>query len=314
LRLRELQGALEETLFVGQAFKLGVFNQLYREPGTADELARSMGFDRRATWVMLEALVEMGYTSKKGEEYSVPDEIVSRLVEEGGDEYEGDFWKFLLYLVNPWRTLSHVLTHGEPDPTSYSELDMKDFIRGMDSPWKKKIAPEVVNVCLEYSPNATTVADIGGAPGTLAREFSRKNIHTIIYDLPESLEVMEKELSGITNVSLQKGDATVSLPEGPYDIAFLGNICHGQSPEDNQKIITMCHQNLDDNGIIAIFDNIRGESYLGATLALHMLTQSKRGNIYTRDEYIQWLDTAGFRDVEVRSLSDPAWQVIIAFK
>ena len=76
----------------------------------------------------------------------------------------------------------------------------------------------------------------------------------------------------------------------------------------------MCHQNLDDNGIIAIFDNIRGESYLGATLALHMLTQSKRGNIYTRNEYIQWLDTAGFRDVEVRSLSDPAWQVIIAFK
>jgi len=314
LRLRELQSALEETIFVGQAFKLGIFDQLNNEPCTSDDLASGMGFDKRATWVLLEALVEMKYLQKDGDAYTVPADVLRRLVEKDGPEYEGDFWKFLLYLVNPWRTLPHVLTHGEPDTASYRELDMKDFIRGMDSPWKKKIAPEVVDVCLAHCENAKTVADIGGAPGTIAREFSRRNVHTIIYDLPESLEVMEEELSGIDNVSLVKGDATESLPGGPYDIAFLGNICHGQSPEDNQKIIDMCYRELAGNGIVAIFDNIRGESSLGATLALHMLTQSKRGNIYTRDEYLEWLHKTGFRDIRVRSLSDPAWQMIIGYK
>ena len=106
----------------------------------------------------------------------------------------------------------------------------------------------------------------------------------------------------------------MALPKSHVDIAFLGNLCHGQSPEDNQKIISMCHEILNKDGIIAIFDNLRDESYLGATLALHMLTQSKKGNIYSREEYFTWLQQAGFKMPKVYQLSDRAWQLIIAKK
>lgn len=67
-------------------------------------------------------------------------------------------------------------------------------------------------------------------------------------------------------------------------------------------------------GIIVIFDNIRGESYLGARLAMHMITQSPGGNVYTRDEYFGWLAAAGFQSPAVEHLSDRAWQLIIARK
>ena len=76
----------------------------------------------------------------------------------------------------------------------------------------------------------------------------------------------------------------------------------------------MCHHQLNDDGIIVIFDNLRGESYLGATLALHMITQSPKGDVYSRDEYYKWLENVGFRDLMVKQISDPAWQIIIGYK
>lgn len=314
LTLREIQTVIEEFIFVGQAHKLGLFRELYAKPDTPAGLALRMSFDKRAVWVLLEALAEMGYLKRDNENFSVPDEVYDRLIDEDGENYEGDFWQFLLYLVNPWRTLPHVLKHGEPDKSSYKDFSMQDFIKGMDSPWKKRIAPRVVDLCLRLCADAKVVIDIGGAPGTIARAFAARGIKTLIYDLPESLEVLGKKLSKLENIEIQSGDATKTLPAGVYDIAFLGNLCHGQSPEDNEKIIKMAYERLRDRGIIVIFDNLRGESYLGATLALHMITQSSRGNVYSRKEYIDWLEDADFKNIIVENLSDPAWQMVIGYK
>jgi precorrin-6B methylase 2 len=273
-----------------------------------------MGFEMRSVWILLEALVEMGYLAKNNDIYSVPKEIYERLVDESGDNYEGDFWQFLLYLVNPWRTLPHVLKHGKPDKSSYTGFSVHDFIKGMDSPWKKKIALEIVDICLKYLPVAKNAIDIGGAPGTIARAFASRNVHTLIFDLEECLAVMKDELSKIKNIDILSGDATKALPAGKFDIAFLGNLCHGQSPEDNAKIIKMCRDILTDSGIIVIFDNLRNESYLGAALALHMITQSPKGDIYSREQYFEWLEKAGFSDLKVDQLSDKAWQIVIGRK
>ncbi len=314
MELRELQHALEEIIFVGQAHKLGIFRELHTKSDTPDGLAKRMNFDRRVTWVLLEALVEMKYLDKRGSRYTVQDDVYKRLVDEGNVDYEGDFWQFLLYLINPWMTLPYVLKHGEPDQSSYKDFSIEDFVRAMDSPWKKRLAPEIVDICLRYCPGAEIAMDIGGAPGTIAREFSCRGIKTIIYDLPESVDVMYRELSLVGDIEILKGDATESLPDRICDIAFLGNLCHGQSPEDNEKIVKMCYNQLRDGGILVIFDNIRNESYLGARLALHMITQSPRGNVYTREEYYKWIEDAGFRNIESEVLSDRSWQLVIAYR
>lgn len=305
---------MEETIFVGIAHRLGVLAELARVPDSAEGLARRMDFDARVTRVLLEALVEMGYCTVSGGAYAVTDDARERLVNAGGPGYEGDFWNFLLYLINPWRSLPYVLKNGKPDLASYEGFSMVDFIKGMDSPWKKQVAPEIVDLCLERCPHAKVAADIGGAPGTVARLFALHDVRTIVYDLPEAIAVMRDELTGLPGIELAEGDATKSLPAGTYDIAFLGNLCHGQSPSDNAGIIRMCHKHIADHGIIVIFDNLRGESYLGATLALHMVTQSPLGDIYSREEYTGWLNDAGFTDITVIPLSDPAWQLVIGNK
>ena len=314
MNIRELQSSLEEFIFVGQAHRLGLFDAVSEKPDTAEGLAGRMGFDLRATVALLDALVEMKYLRKSGARYSVTPAARRRLVDRDGREYEGDFWSFLMYLVNPWRTLPHVMRHGAPDKGSYAGFSMDDFIRGMDSPWKKKIAPEVVRLCLELRPGAKSVADIGGAPGTIARGFARRRISTLIYDLKESNDVMRDELSAVANLRVEDGDATKSLPPGPFDIVFLGNLCHGQSPEDNARILRMSHERLSEGGMVAVFDNLKGEDRRSATLALHMITQSPRGNVYTRAEYLGWLREAGFKKLRVRKLSDRAWSLIVGFR
>ncbi len=312
--IRELQRAVEEVIFVAQAHRLGIFDWFHQHPSSAEELAQQKGFDARVTRVLCEALMEMGYLERAGIAYAPSAECVSRLIDREGDLYEGDFWQFLYYLINPWRTLEHVLCTGSPDESSYQGFNMEHFIRGMDSPWKKRIAPEIVNLCLQHCPHARVVVDIGGAPGTIARRFASRGLSTIIFDLPESMAVMKKELEYLPNITIEVGDATKTLPDGTYDIAFLGNLCHGQSPDDNARIIARCFEHLNNEGIIAIFDNIRGESTCGATLALHMITQSRGGNVYSREEYTAWLTSASFCDITVLQLSDPAWQLIIAKK
>jgi SAM-dependent methyltransferase len=314
MKVRELQKALEEFIFVGQSHKIGIFSGLYDKPDTADGLALRMGFDKRAAFILLEALVEMGYLKKQNGKYTVPAQVFKRLVDSSGKDYEGDFWQFLIYLMNPWKTLPYVLKYGKPDKSSYKDFNMDDFIRGMDSPWKKQIAGEIAELCLGFHKGAKTAADIGGAPGTIAREFARRGIKTVIFDLPESMRVMGKELSKIPNIKISEGDATKALPEDTFDIAFLGNLCHGQSPEDNLHIITMCYELLNPGGIIVVFDNLRGENPGSAALALHMLTQSPLGDIYTREKYFEWLKAAGFKGLRVKRLSDPAWSLVLAFK
>ncbi|MBN2159544.1 MAG: hypothetical protein JW807_09120 [Spirochaetes bacterium] len=314
MHIRDLQHAVEETIFVGIAHRLGVFSELHRKPDTAGALAGRMGFDARVTRVLLEALVEMGYCAVSDGIYSVTDDALIRLVDADGPEYEGDFWNFLLYLINPWRSLPYVLKNARPDIASYEGISMHDFIMGMDSPWKKKIAPEIAELCLEQYPGAKTIADIGGAPGTIAREFARRGLRTIVFDLPEAIAVTRDTLSLLPGIELCEGDATKSLPPGAYDIAFLGNLCHGQSPDDNASIIRICYERLNEGGIIAVFDNLRNESYLGATLALHMVTQSPLGDIYSREEYFTWMKRAGFKDLRVTQLSDPAWQLVFGRK
>ncbi len=314
VEIRKLQEALEEFIFIGQAHRLGDFDQLKVKEDTARGLAERMSFNERTTQVLLEALVELEYLIKKGDVYFLPEETESRLVDKKGPGSEGDFWQFLYYLVDPWRTLEHVLREGEPDMASYKNFSFEDFIRGMDSPWKKRLAPEIVDVCFDHRADPKTVADIGGAPGTMAREFASRGCETIVFDLADCLKVTREELSSVENITVVEGDATESLPGKKLDIAFLGNICHGQSPEDNQKIISMCYEALNPGGIIVIFENIRGYSYLGARLALHMITQSSLGDIYTLEEYTEWMKKAGFPEPLMQSLSEKAWHLLIAEK
>ena len=314
MEIRDMQEAAEELIFVGMTYRMGIFDDLYRQPETVDGLASRRGYDRRVTWTLLEALVEMNYLERKGDMYHVPADVVPRLIDRSSEAFEGDFWSFLLYLMNPWKTLPYVLEHGEPDINSYAELSLRDFIRGMNSPWKKSLAPEIVDHCLCRCKNAGVVADIGGAPGTIARAFAARGLRAIIFDLPDCVDVMSDELSGVEGLELLRGDATKTLPDGPWDIAFLGNICHGQSPEDNERIIRGCYERLNPGGIVVIFDNLRGEGYHSARLALHMITQSRAGDIYSREQYLSWVRGAGFGNAEVIPLSDHAWHLVFGTK
>ncbi len=110
------------------------------------------------------------------------------------------------------------------------------------------------------------------------------------------------------------GDATKAFPSGVFDIVFLGNLCHGQSPADNAKMFRMARERLSNGGMIAVFDNLKGEDNRSATLALHMITQSPLGNVYTRAEYLGWLKDAGFKKLRVVKLTDPAWELVVGYR
>ena len=56
MELRALQEALEEFIFVAQAHTLGVIERLHREPMSAGELARAMGYVPSASHVTIKSV------------------------------------------------------------------------------------------------------------------------------------------------------------------------------------------------------------------------------------------------------------------
>ena len=56
------------------------------------------------------------------------------------------------------------------------------------------------------------------------------------------------------DVALAGGDFTESLPPGPFDLAYLGNVLHIYGPQTNADVTRRVYQILNPGGTIAIQD------------------------------------------------------------
>jgi hypothetical protein len=96
---------------------------------------------------------------------------------------------------------------------------------------------------------------------------------------------------------------------GRYDVVFLSNIIHGESFEENQKLVGKLAGNLADGGRIIIKDHIldetRADPPVGAIFALLMLLTTRSGRCFSFDEVKSWLDGAGLSKVARVDLPPP---------
>ena len=53
-----------------------------------------------------------------------------------------------------------------------------------------------------------------------------------VFDLPEVIQLMKERLAA-ADISAVGGDFNESLPEGPFDAAYLGSVSHIYGPEEN---------------------------------------------------------------------------------
>lgn len=301
------------------ANKLDLFTRLSGKPLRDEEIARALKTDLRATRILLNALVALGFLTKRDELYSnAPhsEEFLTR----GRPYYIGDILRHHLTLYRRWLHLSEVLQSGRPvergSAAERSEEETRDFILGMAN--NARIAAQKLALSLDLR-GEQRLLDVGGGPGTYAIAFAQRNprLTAVVFDLPNVLKITREQLAmaGLTDrISVQPGNYLQDDFGQGFTLVLFSNIIHSLGPEEIRLVFQKAFRCLQSRGKILVKDFLANEERTGPLysmlFAINMLVGTEKGDTYTYREVSSWLEEAGFQVTSAMELARSSHVVI----
>ncbi|TYO93948.1 class I SAM-dependent methyltransferase [Desulfallas thermosapovorans] len=282
----------QEFLIVGAAVQTGLFEELKNTPCTLEELATKTQTDQRALWVVVEALIALKYLEYEGERVKLSQEADNIFYNPDHEQYTGFSFMHAYNLIKSWIQLPAVIKTGKPAARGDNPEHTKHFIKAMSHVAQKSSGP-IVDYCLKGLPEKPKILDVGGGPLTYAKAFAAKGARVTVLDLPDVIEMMRPELDKNLPIDMVEGDFTRGLPPGPYDLVYLGNVCHIYGEQENRKLFLDAARELKTAGHIIINDMIRGTGVMPAVFGVNMLINTVNGGTWTYEQYKTWLADAG---------------------
>jgi hypothetical protein len=325
LELSKLAGGFVEARLIQAGVGLDVFEAL-RASTDAAGVAAAIRCDPRATEILLDALVAIGLLTKQHSLYSLGESASTYLLKDA-PKYLGGMIQFDSSLWNRWGELEKAVKSGKPAraPDMYQSdpEETARFIAAMDSLVQARGDADILAEMLDLT-EVRELLDVGSGPATYPISFCRKYpaLRATIFDLPATLAVTKRfvDASGVGDrIALVAGDYRSNPIPGTYQLAFLSNIIHAESSEENERLTAKLYRCLDRDGAIIIKDHIlddsRARPSAGALFSLLMLLTTEQGKCYTFNEVKSWLEKAGFQRVHELPLSPPlASSLVIGMK
>lgn len=169
--------------------------------------------------------------------------------------------------------------------------------------------------------NYSTMADIGGADGSLSIQVCRRHQDIICntFDLPQVAQLAAKKISQFNldnRIEVMVGDFMEDpLPEAK--VITMGNILHGLNEENKQFLINKVYRTLPKNGVMIVIENVidneRRQNTFGLLMSLNMLIENGDAFDYTLNDFEVWASKAGFKKTEMMPLTGAA-SAIVAYK
>jgi len=304
--LQQIARAFFRSRILLTAYELGLFTELGDERKTSAEVASALETDHRATDRLMNALAVLGLLVKDGETFANTP-AASRYLVEGKPEYMAG----LMHAVNlwdSWSTLTDAVRAGttvfERPGGEAGERRTEAFIAAMH--YGASLRAERLVAMLELG-GVSRVLDVGGGSGAYAMAFARarEGITATVFDLPHVTPLTRRyvEAEGLSGkIDVVEGDANVDeLPRG-YDLVFMSQLLHSNSPKENEALIANGAASLNAGGRLVIQDFVVDEGRAGppqaVIFALNMLVNTEAGDTYTEAEIRGWMEVAGLADVE----------------
>lgn len=284
--------------------ELDIFTRVDERPATSEQIAVSIGTDRRATDRLLNALAALGLLMKEGEVFHLT--VGGRIFSALHPETILPMMLHFNQLWHSWSRLTEVVKTGEPVKRvggERGEANRRSFVGAMHA-ISRKTAREIADA-FDASP-FNKLLDVGGASGTYTIAFLQKNprLSAALFDLPPVVTLAREQIEaeGLTErVTFVTGDFyTDELPAG-CDLALLSAVIHQNSGSQNLDLYHKAYRALEAGGSILIRDHVMDESrtspVAGALFAVNMLVGTAGGDCYTFQEIQSSLEKAGFTDV-----------------
>lgn len=281
-----------EVLIAWAAVQTGLL-AAFAEPRDPADAARELGLDARAARIVATALAGFGYLEEAGDGLPRLSARGRAMLAPAGDGIEPVGGLHLeARSIRSHLALADSLRSGLPqdDVSGGDEATRALFMRAMRHVAAPRVAASVAAV--GPPPPGGRMLDVGGAPGTYARAFTEAGWDVTVLDLPGTLAVAGADLraAGVRTVA---GDATVALPEGPWEAVYLGNVLHLFPPDAAAALVARAGAALVPGGLLAIQEVLGDESPQGPGFGVMMLLSTPGGDAYPRERYVEWMAAAG---------------------
>ncbi|SPE22182.1 O-methyltransferase (modular protein) [Acidobacteriia bacterium SbA2] len=314
---RTLRG-FQESRVILTAVELDLFTAV-GNGATAEEVGARVSGDPRATEMLLNALVAMGWLAKSGAVFSNTPSSARYFVSGSADD-----WRVAtLHLAHLWETWS-TLTECVRAGTSVTRQAMAGrgedwttaFIAAMHRNARAR-APLVVSAV--GTEGVSRMLDVGGGSGAYSIAFAcaKNDLEVDLLDLADVLPITQGhiESAGLAGrIRTQPGDLRADQLGAGYDLVLVSAICHMLGVDENRDLFKRCFHALAPKGRLVIQDFIlepdKTAPKSAALFALNMLVGTEGGSTYTEAEYAAWLTEAGFDDVRHVRLPGPSGLII----
>lgn len=290
------------------AYELGIFTELGDERKTSAEVASALGTDPRATDRLMNALAVLGLLNKAEGRFANT-EAASRFLVAGKAEYMTG----LMHTVNLWDSWSTLTDAVRAGTTAFErpggeagERRTEAFIAAMH--YGASLRAEHLVAMLDLA-GVARVLDVGGGSGAYAMAFARakEGVTATVVDLPPVTPLTRRyvEAGGLSGeIDVVEGDANEDeLPRG-YDLVFMSQLLHSNSPAENDALIANGAASLNAGGRLVVQDFVVDEGRTGppqaVIFALNMLVNTEAGDTYAEAEIRGWMEAASLADVERR--------------
>jgi 8-O-methyltransferase len=300
------------------ALEFGLFQELGKDPGTAEQLTRRLELNERGARDFLDALAAMGVLERDDKGVYRNGPAADRCLIPGRPGFIGGFVAMTMQFMGAGagsgpESLSAMLRTGNPrglraGKVPFSEifddpLRLEQFLLAMDS-MTASIGPALAQR-FDWS-KYTSFMDVGGARGNLAATLLREHPHLKggVFDRPfmkPLLEELAQERGVSDRLAFHDGDFFVTDIPGA-DVVILGNVLHDHSVGSRRKLIARVAEKIPPGGALLVYDPMLDEERRvvdNLLISLAMMVQSPAGSEHTPAECRGWMEEAGLRVEEV---------------
>jgi len=320
LSLSEMISGVKYTQLVYVAAKFGIADLLKNGPRSPDDLAESIGANRRNLYRVLRALASLGIFAENQDgtfeltvkaeplQSDVPESVRVRAIAWGEE-----------WFYRPWGGL---LDNVKTDQPAFDRIFHMGFWEYLGSNSEAGKAFDQLMTTNRFSGDLTAVmstydfsgisriVDVGGGQGWLISAILKANpdMQGVLFDRPTVIEGARRlvESEGVSDrCELVGGSFFESVPAGG-DAYLLRSILHNWNDSNATVILQNCRQAITDGGRLIIVDNVlsTGNDPSSSKIADIQMMVILGALERTESEFRGLLDASGFRLTKVMPIQN----------